>query len=211
MLLVSENDYSIPRGPMLWRHAAVGFVSFVLLGIGIGLLSIAHLRGADIEPPVMNVCDLFENLRAYEGRLVAVAGELQSSRELAVIVGKGCRHSFSTHGDKWPTVLTLLPSDERQKLGQAVPFETDLAAVDSALRISRNLIESDNKVDAGARVVAVVVGKIIMKQSYEALDHTLPPRPIRDGFGWLGLSPAGIVAKTIRDVKIIRFEPALVK
>jgi hypothetical protein len=72
--------------------------------------------------PVIPICGLFQNLRAYEGKRVAVRGELVTTMEGQWIVGR-CQGAFVTDGYRWPVGLNIgrpaLCSEETTKVCDA--------------------------------------------------------------------------------------------
>jgi hypothetical protein len=72
--------------------------------------------------PVIPICGLFKNLRAYEGKRIAVRGELATTMEGRWIVGR-CHGAFVTDGYRWPVALNFgrpaLCSEETTKFCDA--------------------------------------------------------------------------------------------
>ena len=56
--------------------------------------------------PVIQICDLFRDLTAYKGKLIAVRGELATTMEGQWIVGR-CQSGFLTDGYRWPVALNF--------------------------------------------------------------------------------------------------------
>jgi hypothetical protein len=84
-----------PRG---WLPAELVFDSFENFSIDV-LPDPASLQ-------VIPICGLFQNLRAYEGKRVAVRGELVTTMEGWWIVGR-CQGAFVTDGYRWPVALNF--------------------------------------------------------------------------------------------------------
>jgi len=59
-----------------------------------------------ISIPAVSICDLFRDLEAYKGKLIAVRGEFVSTMEGEWIGGR-CEGSFITDGYRWPVSLNL--------------------------------------------------------------------------------------------------------
>jgi hypothetical protein len=97
-----------------WLPAELVFDSFESLAIDV-LPDPASL-------PVTPICSLFQDLRAHEGKRIAVRGELVTTMEGQWIVGR-CQGAFVTDGYKWPVVLNFgrpaLCSEETSKICDA--------------------------------------------------------------------------------------------
>jgi hypothetical protein len=84
-----------PKG---WLPAELVFDSFENLAIDV-LPDPASL-------PVIPICNLFQDLRAHEGKRIAVRGELVTTMEGQWIVGR-CQGAFVTDGYRWPVALNF--------------------------------------------------------------------------------------------------------
>lgn len=78
-------------------------------------IRVSALTGVDITPlpkpeelPVLSMCELFDNLRAYRGKRIAVRGYVSGGMEGAWIFDAPCKGSgFVTNGYRWPASLSL--------------------------------------------------------------------------------------------------------
>src|SRR5260370_14347272 len=78
----------------------------------------------------LSVCDLFENLASYVGKLVTVTGTYSSGPHGAILVGKRCKNRFVTDGYACPTSLSIeLHNTITRYAGESRPaFELDYEA-----------------------------------------------------------------------------------
>src|SRR6185295_11125133 len=71
-----------------------------------------------------SVCDLFEDLKSHDGRMISVRGELFIKGTEAVLAAADCENEFEAAMFKWPTAINLrpaarLPASEKLQLDEA--------------------------------------------------------------------------------------------
>ncbi len=72
-------------------------------------ISIQELPDPD-QLPVIPICDLFQNLTAWQGKRIAVRGYQSAGHEGSWLYGT-CRGEFVTDGYRWPVLLHLGSAD----------------------------------------------------------------------------------------------------
>ena len=149
------------------------------------------------ESKVLTICELFERLGDYNGKPISVRATLYSSPHVFAAGQSGCPTVFKTPGVAWPTAVALETTTDKS-IRALVDFETDFSALEAMPLPYRELRQTGRIIE----VTATFVGVLQMKDTYAPQDPTLPPKPARDGFGWLGLYPARLIIKTVRDVEV---------
>src|SRR5438876_85471 len=108
-----------------------------------------------------SVCDLFEDLKAADGRQLIVAGDLIISKSLAALGAADCDHKYSSPIEgpgirvfqRWPTALHLRPSS-RVPAQQIQQFQEAVAEADR-LRHAGKLVAASASFSGRVRVVPV--------------------------------------------------------
>src|ERR1039458_3989310 len=160
------------------------------------------------------LCNLFDDLKSYDGRMISVRGILFTGREIFAL-GQHCESKFVTKYSLaplplrglaalqseyvWPTALDLADSAFREPGEQAVGFHTNHEAVDRVFAlVRRERARIDNR---KVEVLVTVVGRLRMKDHYDIAkfeDGTLHG----GGYGHLGAYPAQVVIETMIDPEV---------
>jgi len=171
------------------------------------LLLAALIEGvpASAQKPAISVCELFKDLRSYDGKTISVRGLLYSSTEISAL-GDHCETAFSTkysplapmlpgvpgalqYEYTWPTALDLALQKEDEKVNQVM----------ERIRLERKRLGGVEKTD----VWVTVVGKLSLKDHYDvgpSADGTLRG----GGFGHLSAYPGQLVIQTMLDPVVER-------
>jgi hypothetical protein len=138
--------------------------------------------------PVIPICSLFQNIRAYEGNRIAVRGELVTTMEGEWISGR-CQGMFVTDGYRWPVALNFgrpaLCSEETTKLCDA--------------QWPSKLPQNPNYLVGGysdGATTATFVGRLRMRAEYHAV-CTSGGWYSGNGFGHLNGAVAELVVENI--------------
>ena len=149
------------------------------------------------ELPVIPICELFQGLTAWNGRRVAVRGEVVGTFEGSWLIGR-CKGGFYTNGYRWPVSLsyagpayyshsTAQLAKEKRPPSQPKGWET--------FRGRYNVVES-----------ATYVGRLRMRNEYRAVCREGGDY-ITNGFGHLNGAAAEIVVDEIRDAELAKAPP----
>jgi hypothetical protein len=154
-------------------------------------------------PPVIPLCDAFKDLRAYEGKTVALRGQLYSSSEISAL-GAHCDHHFVT---KYTLSggFSVLPEPQLDyvwpdALNLGWGNDTNADAVNHIYEEVRS-----ERAKHGSRALdtlVTVVGKLALKDRY-IIGRTPDGKPTGMGYGHLSIYPGQIVIKTMLDPVII--------
>jgi hypothetical protein len=142
---------------------------------------------------ILSVCDLFEDLRRYDAKVITVTGLVYDAPSYT-IGETGCAKKFVTRGFKWPTIITLETSLGEFE-GRAVPFRT-------SHEILRGIDDAIGKRARGEEIRITVTGQLRLKRRYE-LAHT-GYGVLGTGYGHLGASPAVLLLRSIDSVETQR-------
>jgi hypothetical protein len=157
----------------------------------LSLLCCALLHAA--EPPLrpVTVCDVMQDLTAYDGKVVAVVGRFSFRQAGGWVGAQKCPQKLVTGGQEWPNAfwVTYDPA--------TAPKPPAVLAVDGAL-----LAEKLREVKAGTALTklpfgstdydswAVIYGRVETRK--DLLVET-PNGPRKNGFGYGESSPARLV------------------
>ncbi len=138
--------------------------------------------------PVIPICDLFRDLRAYQEKRIAVRGEFVSSMEGQWIVGR-CQGTFVTDGYRWPVALNFgQPAD-------CSPETTKLCDAQLPPKWPTNPDYMMEGYSDGA-TTATFVGRLHMRSEYHAV--CMPNGWYSgNGFGHLNGAVAELVVENI--------------
>lgn len=187
-----------------------------LIIIGAGVLLLGRLsapqEGGDTVQAV-SICDLFKDLKSYNGKMISVRGLLYSGKEISALGGR-CESKFVTdipYGPNypfiprpvlryaWPAALDLVPSSLVDAGEVVVEFQTDYAVVNRNFDLIR--LERSRLGKRDLDVWLTVVGKLRVKPEYGVM--TMPDGTLKgSGFGHLGTYPGQLVIKTTSDPKV---------
>jgi len=166
------------------------------------LLCLASLFGCiNAAPPAgparksadsLTVCELFEHLRRYDGRLITITGPM--IRRPDYTVGQvDCVHRFVTNGFTWPSMVMLDTTAAAEIHGAPAAFSTDQASL-HPLDVAMSTLAKENE------VWVTVTGELRLKKHYHSV-HT-NYGVLGDGYGHLGASPALLLIKTVDRVEV---------
>jgi hypothetical protein len=169
---------------------ARGLLCLALLS---GYLSAApHASPARGPAESLTVCQLFEHLPRYNGRLITITGPI--IKHLGYVIGPAdCDHRFVTHGFTWPSMVMLATTAASELHGAPAPFSTDQASVHAL----------DLAILAAAKETEVWVtatGVLRLKRHYHSVRTNYGV--LGDGYGHLGASPALLIIQKVDRVDI---------
>jgi ankyrin repeat protein len=152
----------------------------------VSLLSVVSLSG-----PVQrqkSVCEVFEDLKAEDGRKLTVKGELFIEGNVAVLAASECESEFVAAMFRWPTVINLRPSgtlpvSEQRELRDAV---TRIEGI----RKNGKAISATATITGNLRVLTENKGRV----PYES--------KVENTFGPMGKFPAEMVYDDIESIVI---------
>ena len=161
------------------------------LAIAILMLWCPLLTGA--EPPLkpVTVCEVLEDLSAYDGKTVAVVGRFSSRQAGRWLGEQKCAHKFVTDGLEWPNAFWVVYDPA------AAPKPPEVLVVNSVL-----LAQKVREVKLGTALTklpfgssdydnwALVYGRI---ETRKDLVLSTPGGAHRNGFGYGESSPARLV------------------
>jgi len=133
------------------------------------------------------VCDIFEDLKRYSGKIIEVRGELVTGRETFVLRQEGCLSKFTTDNREWPAALDLAEAGSAG-VKPPVVFRLD---EDSIKRMDRLLcfLHESTAAEFGVEITATFVGELRVAKEFK--DNRLPfPSTFAHGYGHLGAFPA---------------------
>lgn len=142
----------------------------------------------------MSVCEVLPKLGSYRGKMVALRGRLYVGEEVFFLKGVDCPRTFVTDGHKWPPAIDLTGSDERIPSGERpIQFDTEEDA-------AKKLHEISQKARSGREVWVTVIGQLRVRKKYVPV-HT-NYGILWNGYGHLGVYPAQLVIRTLKDVAV---------
>jgi len=152
---------------------------------------------AEGRPATLSVCEVFDNLDLYSGKLVEIRGLLSTSRELMALHDSDCRLPFKGRWKDWPKAINLTTASP------TAPHTARIADLDS-LRAPGIVLDFFQEVpprELGVEVTLTVVGRL------EAIEDRLPSASgdpntsSRNlGFGNLRSFAAQLVCEGVRDI-----------
>ncbi|MBI4480440.1 MAG: hypothetical protein HY651_10500 [Acidobacteria bacterium] len=183
----------------------------VLVMLAVCLLSTQAVNAQQI--PTLSVCDVFEDLQSWNGKLMAVHGEYYSTLHDAMLTQRDCPVSPETDGERWPTTIDFLekypPSllSPKPSVDPSVKFFSGLIILlaDSYLpgwRTDRYKIPNQKLYRLTATFVGVL--RVSTTQKY----RRLPDGTFGGGYGRLGQHPAALDVRAIRDITITNLDTA---
>jgi hypothetical protein len=141
---------------------------------GICLLGAVHATAAT------GVCDIFRDLRSYNGRPVQITAQLILDKNRTT-VSANCESGFVSKGFSWPATLDVA-------LGPTI-VERDRRELEKA----RAVAIEDSRRGRHVSVTATIDGLIRIKDSYRSLS---------DGFGPDARSPAQVVLSGLTEMRV---------
>jgi hypothetical protein len=139
----------------------------------------------------LTICELFKNLRRYNGRVITISGPM--IKHLGRVIGQlDCPHPFVTNGYTWPSMIMLDTTVASEIYGAPAAFSTDqdsMHALDLAILAATK----------GATVWVTVTGELRLKKHYHSV-HT-NYGILGDGYGHLGASPALLLIRKVDNVE----------
>ena len=111
-----------------------------------GYISAAPAAGpARMSSPVsLTVCQLFEHLRRYDGKLITITGPM--IRRPDYTLGRvDCGHPFVTDGFTWPSMVALDTTAAAEVHGAPAAFSTDQASL-RPLDVAMSTLATENEV-----------------------------------------------------------------
>jgi ankyrin repeat protein len=138
--------------------------------------------------PVIDVCEVVSNLPKYNGKRIAIRGQIKGGYHGSAIYGPDCEQRFETDGYRWPTALYLgVPFDDSRFIK---PLESDLKR--SAITEARasELIRGRRNV----RAIYTTVGIVHAREHYYV--KCAADRLFGNGFGEMGFAPAEFFKET---------------
>ena len=196
-------------------------VSLTLL---ILLAAECYAQEPPIEPKLLSICELFEDLRSYAGKTIAVRGLLYQGKEVFALGGQRCQSRFVTRylvtaglplpGTEvvtaeysWPTTINLTWSGSSFPEGELpAPFSTDS---DSIRRTTAFIVKQRAElanVKEGVDVFVTVVGMLRVRSHY-VIGRLPNGEPHGAGYGHLSYDPAELVIRTMRDPEVVIRKP----
>lgn len=144
------------------------------------------------SPRPIPICDLFGNLRAYDGKVILVRGEVMTGPEQFLLYGVGCKTPFITNGKEWPYDLHLKYASS-EDADESRGFQPDFDSL-AAFSITVDEVERKNKSERGIRGCVTIRGLLRVR------DQSQGSRP---GYGHLGAAPAQLVLGSIYDYRLV--------
>jgi len=169
---------------------------------GLGLALLCPSLICSQEQPVLTICELFENLDAYAGKIVKIQGQVLTSRHSFALGQKDCSRPFSTGGAKWPTALNLVRAGSRT-LESPVAFSLNQESVERMDKILC-FLHSTSASQLGVEITATFVGEL-QTRNYLLVNRPRANGAIR-GFGDGGSFPAQLVYKSVGNI-VVRQTP----
>jgi len=146
-----------------WSHGAQGSISHAygaqgqfparLILTRISDLSFEILPDAE-DLQVIDVCEVFADLTAYNEKRVAIRGEIRGGYHGAAMYGRNCEKSHETDGYRWPTALYFGVPFHDSRFVQ--PLMRDLQQTATTYTEAGKLIRGRQNVRATYTAVGVV-------------------------------------------------------
>jgi hypothetical protein len=157
------------------------------------LMTFAFTDGATNagKPVPLSVCELIENRAQYNGRVVAVRGEVKGGAQGPWLQAAGCPYRLFTKGVEWPDKIYLT-----YPLNQS---EIDWASV---VRAGEALKHSsfNSKADS---IIETYVGTFVTYDDLGSRVTPYSPGAARFGFGPLGDAPAQLLIRSVGEGVVI--------
>ena len=147
------------------------------------------------RPRVVTVCELMKDLKSFNGKILAVRGELSTGPEEFTVRDDKCGYRLVTEGHSWPCALWLTPPGGLAET--PVNFRVD----ETAFRQFWATVNEARAKRKSARVVATFVGKLETRTRFYGGPGANSPW-IGNGFGHLNAYPGQVVLQTVKDVLI---------
>ncbi len=142
----------------------------------------------DTTAKTITVCELFQQLDSYRGKIVSVRGVYRDG-----LGQEDCREKFVTGGHEWPTVLFLVDSDFTREGEAPVPFITDHKSWDALELIDQRESRQGGRVD----IYVTIVGQLLARKRY------VPDNgDVVGGYGDHSVFLAELVVKTVKDIDV---------
>lgn len=161
--------------------------------LAILLLSLVCPLAQAAEPALepVSVCDVLQNLSAYDGKVVAVVGRFSSRQTGRWLGEQRCAHKFVTGDQEWPNAFWVAydPADAPKPPAVLAVNATLLAQKLRQVKLGTEL----TKLPFGAAdydAWAVVYGRVETRKDLVAVT---PAGARRNGFGYGESSPARLV------------------
>ncbi len=181
------------------RSRTAWYVRIVCLVI-VGICSSPSQTG---DQNTVTVCNIFEDLKSYSGKIIEVRGELVTGREIFVLRQEGCLSKYTTDNREWPAALDLAEAGSAG-VKPPVVFRLD---EDSIKRMDKLLcfLHESTAAELGVEITATFVGELRVAKEFK--DNSLPfPRTFALGYGHLGAFPAQLVYRSVKGI-VIRQKP----
>jgi hypothetical protein len=168
-----------------------------LLAIGLGLLALPALA-QQADPDTISVCEVLREPLKYDGKIVAVRGRLDYGGGEGTWLEDDCTEKHTTAGGlEWFNLIwtSPQPSDAAHQIA-FVPISGE-HAVDNLKRFVAEILKGQERY----RLWATYVG-LFEAKDYKTAVYVTRGRPMLGGFGHLGMAPAQLFIKSIKDPMI---------
>jgi len=142
--------------------------------------------------PVIDVCEVLSDLTSYNGKRVAIRGEIISGYHGAAMYGTRCKKTFETDGYQWPPALYFSVPFNDSHFVQPLQTDTQQRAQTDAK--AAELIRGRRNI----RAIYTVIGILHTREEYH-VTCAEDGRSFGRGFGEMGFAPAEFFAETSLD------------
>jgi hypothetical protein len=153
------------------------------------------------QVPTVTVCQVFEDLPLWSGKVISVHGEVTLGLEVFALHEATCPKRPSTEGINWPTAIWLSSSSFGQR---SAP--TDLPSVSffsDVLRLLRNsFMRGNGSGRPPFRITATLVGVLRTSNSFGFVREENGRKFLYGGFGHLAAYPAELEYLAVKDIEI---------
>lgn len=139
------------------------------------------------------LCEVMQNLRHFQGKMVSIVGEHFRGTEISAIGDRACQATFITYGHKWPNALSLTMSSSRELDGFPVNVHSDRSSIVRYLGVEKAAGDSYD-------IFLAVRGQVLTRESFLSRDKNVTPEA---GFGHLGVYGAVFVVATIEEIRLV--------
>jgi hypothetical protein len=169
----------------------------------LGLMARIRANGQPLTR--VEICSLFGNLPAFNGKMIEVTGAIQAlpgSRETTPwLSGEQCQATIRVKGLEYRDTINLTSSRFPPPfVDHKVDFDWDTA---SDVALGGLLSRMDARTE---EIQATVVGLFETRVPTDSLVIITPAHPegARNGYGHLNGNPAQIIVKTVKDMYIVK-------
>jgi len=166
--------------------------------MGFLLLSGVVLSSASQGRPLASLCEVFQNHEKYNGKIVTIRGALNASMHGTVLVNRNCSREARYEKFERGAAFNLdTPGGEIETDVPNPDFDLDEESERLLFELARKKLEKGDSI-----LITITCTGLIRSTEHFRLEKTSGGGYKGNGFGHMGIYPAELVIKSIKDAEI---------